>query len=124
MMIDIVFAVLHNPLFLSGCNLKDRLDANPKSGKLGLKLQYDTEKKWLVVSYNGKACFVPESNLASVEPVNAKDIGVDLTKVLTAPPQQATFPNAKPMVAGIQSAQVETPHSKPPTPPNRIAKSV
>jgi hypothetical protein len=92
MKIDLKFAELHNPLFLSGKNFGLKLDP----GKLtGLKLSYDRAEKELLVSWNGDIGIVPSSNIACM---------VEGTAEVKVPPY------THPIVAGIQSAQVSTPY--------------
>src|ERR1700692_4784279 len=92
-MIDIKYAEAHNPLFLAGKNLHTKLDP----GKLAtLKLQYDRTEKELLVHWGGEIGIIPSSNIACMVE------GLPETK-----PVQYTHP----IVAGISSAQVETPMS-------------
>lgn len=113
---EVAFAELHNPLFLAGCNLGTKLDPSKKTMP-PLKLVWDDYKDRLIVSYNGKACFVPESGVANCHPKDPKDIGVSFDLPYVAPASRVTTSGA-PMVANVsRTAQVETPHSRPPEAP-------
>lgn len=91
--IELKFAELHNSLFLSGKNFGLKLDP----GKLhGLKLIYDRAEKELLVHWGQDIGIIPISNVASMVP---------------GEPIQPTPQHMHPIVAGIQSAQVETPMS-------------
>lgn len=90
--IDLKFAELHNALFLAGKNFGLKLDP----GKLaGLELSYDRAEKELIVKWGSEIGIIPSSNIASMVP------GLPEVKA----PQ-----HTHPIVAGIQSAQVETPY--------------
>lgn len=85
------FAELHNPLFHAGKNFGTKLDPG-KTG--GLKIEWDEERRFLAVTYSGRTSLLPESSIQSMEE------GSPVTHI-----SQHTHP----IVAGIQSAQVETP---------------
>jgi len=89
---EIKIAHLHNALFFAGRNFGMKLDP----GKLaGLKLEFDTEHKWLIVKWQDKESYVPLANISAMEP---------------GKPHKYAEPVHHPMVAGIISAQVETPY--------------
>lgn len=92
-MIPIKFAELHNALFLGGKNLQTKLDP----GKLaGLVIEYDRTEKELLVTWNGQTGIIPSSNIACMVEGSPEKPAVQITH---------------PIVAGIASAQVETPMS-------------
>jgi hypothetical protein len=94
-MIDIKYAELHNPLFLAGTNLQTKLD--PSNSKYAaIRMQYDRVEKELLVYWNGVVGIIPSSNIACM---------IEGLPEIKAP--QFTHP----IVAGISSAQVETPMS-------------
>ena len=92
MQININFAELHNALFLGGKNFGLKLDP---SRYAGLKLKYDRAEKELLVSWQKETAIIPSSNIASMTEGKPIDRNVVQT--------------GSPMVAGIASAQVETP---------------
>lgn len=91
-MIQLKFADLHNPLFFAGRSWGTKL--NP-GAKAGLELAYDREYKELHVKYEGNECFLPFSSVNSME---------------AGEPVKRTVAPTHPMIAGISSAQVETPY--------------
>lgn len=91
-MIEVGFAELHNALFLGGKNFGVKLDPHRYHD---LSLSYDTAEKELLVTWNKKVAHIPSANVAYYVPGVSED-----RKVI-----QTTAP----MVAGISSAQVETP---------------
>lgn len=93
-MLDVGFAELHNPLFLGGKNHGTKLDSHRYPN---LKMQYDQEEKELIVEWQGHKGHVPSPNVAYYVP--GKPINRKVEQV------------ASPMIAGIASAQVETPQS-------------
>src|ERR1700733_4919447 len=94
--IDIRFAELHNSLFLGGRNFQLKID--PKKFP-GLKLQYDRTEKELLVHWSAEngnfTGIIPSSNIACMEE------GLVETRM----------PSPHPIVAGLKSAQVDTPMS-------------
>jgi hypothetical protein len=91
MKLDIKFAELHNPLFHAGKNFGTKLDP----GKLaGLKLVYDRAEKELLVSWEGRHAILPSTSVSSME---------------EGLPEKKAVHHTHPIVAGIASAQVETP---------------
>lgn len=109
-LVELKFMDLHNPLFLAGTNLGQKL--NPK-GRTGLKIQHDVNNKWFVISYNGSACLMAETNAVSWEPMDIGDYGLKLAAQTFTRPAFVTSAGSSAMVASIHEAQVETPHSKP-----------
>lgn len=92
MLTPVGFALLHDTIFVGGRNLSDRLDARHTAG---LVMGYDEDKKNLYVTWNNETMRVPEPNIRGFVEGSAKD-----RKVVQM---------AHPMVAGVASAQVETP---------------
>lgn len=104
-MIAIKSMTLHNPLFLSGANLGQKLDEK----KFGLTMFYQEDKARYVVVYNGKGKFIHESNVADSEPMDMKDLGVPhIGTEVTLPETKTHTPH--PMKANIsKTAQVTDP---------------
>ena len=92
--IDVGYAKLHDDLFLNGKNFGKGLDSNRHSG---IKIEYDQEEKELLVTWMGILAHIPSTNVASYTPGPAIDRKVSQL--------------ASPQVAGIGSAQVESPMS-------------
>lgn len=90
--VAVSFARLHEDLFFGSKSFGKRLDA---AAFHGLLMTYDREDRELTVKWNGATAHIPSANIASysTDPVKAKVIQT-----------------LHPMVAGISSAQVETPH--------------
>lgn len=110
-MIEIKTMTLHNPLFLAGSNLGNKLDIKGRFN--GLKLFYDPKHGRYVITFNGAGKFIHESNVADSEPINVADLGLDTTKDITpevkTPPRVQTAGPA-PMRKGIaRTAQVGDP---------------
>jgi hypothetical protein len=93
-MIELKFAELHNPLFLGGKNHQLKLDPAKEAG---LKLEYDRAEKELIVTYSdGKTTtvgIIPSSNVACMVPGKV----------------EGKAHSFHPIVAGMQSAQVDSP---------------
>jgi hypothetical protein len=60
-MTDVKYAELHSPIFLAGTNLGAKLDPTKRTG---LTLNFDEDKKRLIVGWNGEKGCVPEPNCA------------------------------------------------------------
>lgn len=67
MKIKCKYAVVHNPLFLAGTNLGDKLG---RDGTKSVFMEYDSEEEWLVVCFKGEAGIIPSSNVAFFIPDN------------------------------------------------------
>jgi hypothetical protein len=89
---EIKIAHLHNPLFFAGKNFGQKLDPGKTAG---LKLEFDEKRNWLVVNWENKQSYVPVTNISAMEAGTPEKYA-----------QQVTHP----IVAGIVSAQVETPY--------------
>lgn len=101
MKIELEFAELHNPLFLSGSNLQMKLiPGTAKHGKEGLTLFYDREEKELLVYYKDRMAIIPSSNVSSMTPKELVNV---------AQPNQK--PVAKPFVSHV-TAQVRPDEKK------------
>lgn len=92
MQIKLRFAELHNPLFFAGRNWGTKLDPGVKAE---LSIFYDREQKELIVKTGDRECFLPYSSVQSMEAGEPEKRAVQITH---------------PIVAGIASAQVETPY--------------
>lgn len=62
--IPIAFAELHNPLFLSGKNHKQKLYSSD------MRLVFDTDADKLFVCYNDQIAIIPSTNVSSLTPKN------------------------------------------------------
>lgn len=111
-MFEIIFAELHTQLFLAGSNLGTKLDPSKRTlpADKSLKLSYDPIRKWLIVNFNGKACFIPESNIVSAQPKNPDDLGLKDLGTYVAPLAKVTTSGAAMKKGAAHTAQVETPH--------------
>lgn len=97
---------LHNPLFLGGTNFKTALNIEDKKD---LQLFYQEKKNRYVVIFNGMGKFVHESNVASAEPVDFKDLGLDFTPEKVNPIKPAQMTN-HPVLANVSNrAQASDP---------------
>lgn len=75
------FCELHNPLFMQGVNLSNKINALTRNAKL----EYDTEQHWLVVYFKGKASVVPSSNISSMDLIHLQDAGIELPPAAVPP---------------------------------------
>lgn len=90
--IELKFCEVHTALFIAGTNLGLKLDPGKRTG---LELKYNRKNFELEVSWNGEVGLVPVTNIVVMVPGKSK-----------AQPEPITHP----LVAGISSAQVETPY--------------
>lgn len=90
--LELKFVELHSPLFLSGTNLGVKLDPSKRTGMI---LSYFREDKELHVFWNKETAIIPTTNVVAMVP----------GKAAMHIPQ-----HTHPIVAGISSAQVETPY--------------
>ena len=58
-MTEIKYAELHTPIFLAGTNLGQKLDPHKRTG---LVINFDEDKKRLIVGWNNEEAHVPEAN--------------------------------------------------------------
>lgn len=65
MKLELKFAELHSPLFLSGTNLQMKLDPSKRHG---MSLTYDRTEKELLVEYKGELAIIPTTNVVSMTP--------------------------------------------------------
>lgn len=107
MQVEIRTLQLHNPLFCGGANLGQKLDTTQKTG---LKIHYNTERRMFAVIWNGKCKVVTESNAADFDPVNPVDLDIIMLEKHVPPKEIVKTAGSVPLVKGIQSAQVSTPH--------------
>lgn len=91
--INLKYAELHNPLFLCGMNCGTKLDLS-NSKYAAMKLVYDRAEKELLVHWREEIGIIPSSNISAMIEGEAK---------------LKAAPYTHPIVAGIGSAQVETP---------------
>jgi hypothetical protein len=107
MQVEIRSLQLHNPLFCGGKNLGQKLDT---SATTGLKIHYNTARRLFVVTWNGKCKVVTESNAADFDPMNPTELDIILLDPHVKPKRVVQTAGPAPLVTGIQSAQVSTPH--------------
>lgn len=81
MKIDVEYAELHTPLFLAGTNLGSKLNVKDHKRR-GMTLDFDYDKRRLLVGWNGKTACVPEANVASF--VEADDVPVEMDSAAVA----------------------------------------
>ena len=92
--VPVSFALLHDAVFVGGKNLSERLDPIRHTG---LSLIYDEEREELLATWNNETSNIPKTNIRQYTMGEIKDRkAVQITH---------------PQVAGITSAQVETPMS-------------
>lgn len=89
---ELKFVELHSPIFLAGTNMGLKLDPSKRGG---LELTYFRDAGELHIKYKGEFAIVPTTNIVSMCP---------------GKPNVAANLVTHPMVASIQSAQVETPY--------------
>jgi len=89
---ELKFCEVQTALFIGGKNLGLKLDPKRLSG---LKMEYDNDAKRLWVEWNGERGWTPEVNVVMAIPGKAT--------------KDRIIEKSHPMVAGIGSAQVETP---------------
>jgi hypothetical protein len=106
-MIEVTFADLHNPVFLAGTNLGQKLDVTKRTG-LVLKYEDDAHRLW--IQYNGLTCFTPDANILSCQPKNPADLGVKNTQAFVPPHEKVKTAGPSAQIADISHAQGETPH--------------
>lgn len=100
MKIELRFAELHAPLFISdekhqGKNFGMKLDHIKHRG---IKLEYDREAQELLVSWEGREAIVPLTNVISMQPLKAEP-----AKVVRLPETAVAAPKVK------ATAQVSSP---------------
>lgn len=91
--VEVKFAVLHEGFIFAGKNFDAKLD--PCTRYTGLDLKYDKDDKELLISWDGQTMNMPHTNVK----------GYVIGEIKTRQDIQSSHP----MVAGIGSAQVETP---------------
>jgi hypothetical protein len=111
---DLVFAQLHNPLFLSGKNFKEKLYIT--GADRVDKMFFDTELKQLLVLYKDSIAVIPESNISSMTPLDAAPFKELFEKEVIAPRPKKTH-TSHPMKLNIPSAQVSDPSTQVQNPP-------
>lgn len=100
--IALSFVSLHNPLFMQGVNLGQRINTHMKS----VKLDFDVEKKLLYIQFKGKVCLVPDSNVESMDVIDPAQLGIEITPdPIAAMPQGPV--TGIPRVDSVQSKLIE-----------------
>lgn len=79
---ELSFIELHNPLFMQGSNLTNKVNAKQR----GAILQYDTELAGVIIQFKGKAAIIPAASVASMDLVDISQIGIEAPKEASAPP--------------------------------------
>jgi hypothetical protein len=103
--IQLSFAELHNGLFLAGTNHGTKLQIT----KNNVQLVYDDEAQTLFVKFKNAIAIVPNSNVASMTPINADPFQLYFKPFTEVPVAPITHVN-HPIRANIDHAQVSTPH--------------
>lgn len=131
MKIDLEFAHLHGPLFIThdngGTNFGEKIYIDQRKnlkGKLDA-LYYDTDLRHTVVVYKGKVSMI--ENVSSATLVDPSQIGVKIPKVEVPAYIARVSPPPAPVKAQVGGpekfqAQVSTPHDKVQGKPGRKAK--
>ncbi len=105
MKVELEFAELHNPLFLSGTNLQLKLMPDGvKHGRAGLHIHYDRAEKELIVEFNGKTAIVPATNVSSMT-IKEKPAEVMRAPIMKPAQVLATTP-VQDQKASVVSAQI------------------
>lgn len=108
---------LHEPLFLTGCDLGKKLIEKHQKGSLSLG--HDTDSDHVIVEFKGERAHI--KNWASFN----EDIGAPIEKLVTKSHPITTGVAVKAQIGGPMSAftaQVETPMDKIQQPPKKRAK--
>jgi hypothetical protein len=75
------FADLHNPLFMRGHNLGQKLSSNP-STRNPVQLMYDTELMCLIIQRKGFITLVPHATVSSMDVENPEALKINWDDVL------------------------------------------
>lgn len=103
-MIEILRITTHNPLFVAGTNMGQKLDVTQKTG---LKLFFDRNLDVFHVYYKNDFETIERSNVSHWRATDPKQLGLTFD---VAPAKKVNQFVTAPMVANIQDAQVEHPH--------------
>lgn len=101
MKIDLIFAQLHNSLFLAGKNHKEKLYAKD------VRLVYETKSDQLYVKYNNQIAIIPSSNISSMSPLDYTGFEDMFTDVVIPKSPQTHISHATKL--DISKAQVSDP---------------
>lgn len=106
--VELIYAELHNPLFIGGTSFGMKL--YPKQAKGELKMLYDREHKELLITFKNHESIVPSSNIASMTP-SATSLKEQITQKVenTDGPHKAK-PGPKPKISSAAGSQASTPH--------------
>lgn len=63
MKLTVSFVELHNPLFMQGTNLGNKIKADQRHADM----EFDTETKLLTIEFKDKLSIVPDSNIVSMD---------------------------------------------------------
>lgn len=78
------FVEFHNPLFMCGASLGNKLNAAQR----GARVLLDDERQVVWIQYKGKIAFVPLASIASADAITVPE---DVEALLTAPKADDTF---------------------------------
>ena len=102
--IKISFVELHNPLFMQGTNLGNKINAAQR----GASIQFDLDRKLLIITFKGKCAIIPDSNVASMDVIDLADLGLEFkTEAPTAPEATVKRGRGRPPVNPEPVAQSE-----------------
>jgi hypothetical protein len=99
--ISLSFVELHNPLFMQGTNLTNKIVASQRQAKL----EYDLDKKLLIVRFKGKAAILPDSNVASMDVINAADLGLEESEPVSAPTPAIARRRGRPSAEDLEAQE-------------------
>lgn len=103
-MVEIQRMTLHNPLFVAGTNMGNKLDITARTG---LKMVFDRNLDVFHVYYKQDFETIERSNVAQWRAVDPKQLGLIFD---IAPTKKLNQFVTSAQVANIQDAQVEHPH--------------
>ena len=109
-MMTLKYASLHNPLFLGGTNLQDKLDISKRTG---IQLVYDRKEKELLIKWNNEVAIIPYSNVASMIPLDPNAVTFPIVAP-QAPAQPKHKPTGKPIQAQVSDPTRDTVFSQGP----------
>ncbi len=103
MEIQIKRLTVHAPIFLGGSNCSEKLDVEKRAG---MTIVFRPDERIYIVTYKGCAIMIHDAAAVYSEPMNIKDLGLELKE---APPAKVVPVKHHAMKKGIESAQVGDP---------------
>lgn len=119
MRVKVSFVELHNPLFMVGVNLGNKISASTRHARM----EFDIERKLLFIEFKGKVAVLPDSNVCSMDLVNPEEAGFKPEAPVAQPKAAAPGPQIDTVATklaeqtratlaakkGLPTAQVENP---------------